>query len=279
MIRFPLVLLRSLQFASVRLLTGRRSLVGKESLLIAAAVLAVLFTAACDANDEPSTSTSGPVKSDAVDTTPRAGQATSSTSPLDGLEATIDVDGQSVQGRFNRLRFEARLTGEGEATASFERVAGMTLVSTVSGPHQGRVEWRGTILDGFGELTLEEAESAAHFADRIKADVLALIPLDLACQEGAEQLDPAIGAALLLPWQILLKYQPEGEIPTSTEVAANSRCHHLHRPLDGLEQPRAASPSIVYLSGERPFPMATGYLPLDSKGFVSPDAQDQTDDG
>ncbi len=192
--------------------------------------------------------------------------------PPEGLQATIDVDGQSVDGRFNRLRFKARLTGEGQATASFERVAGMTLVSTITGPRQGTLEWRGTTLDGVGSLTLEELEATAHFADRIKAEVLALIPLDLACRPGADELDPAIGAALLLPWQILLKYQPEGEIPTPPQAATRSQCQYALSPLEAIDPKRTPSPSVVGLSTEQPVPMAIGYFPFDREGIKEPAA-------
>ena len=270
MIRYPVVALQFSRFRSVRFQTGRQDWSRMEAgRSIAVTLLAVLLTTACGGQEDPdSATTSSPAESDARASNPAAAQV-APIPPPNGLQATIDVEGQSVEGRFNRLRFEARLTGDGQATASFERVAGMTLVSTISGPREGKIEWRGTMLDGFGPLTSEEVESAAHFADRIKADVLALIPLDLSCQPGADELDPAIGAALLLPWQFLLKYQPEGEIPTAEQAAVESRCQHLARPTEARDQERAPSPSIVALSAGQPFPVAAGYLPLDRDGLAT----------
>lgn len=197
--------------------------------------------------------------------------------PPQGLEAAINVEDHSVAGRFNRLRFEARLDGQGQAVATFERVAGMTLVSTVDGPRQATLQWRSTTVDGFGPLSDDESEAVAHFADRLKADELARIPLDLACRPGAAELDPAVGAALLLPWQVLLKYQPEGEIPTPREAATSSQCQYLFSPLDAVDMGRVPSPSVVALSTEQPVPAAVGYFPFDREGIPDTPAAEGKD--
>lgn len=197
--------------------------------------------------------------------------------PPEGLQAAIDIEDQSVSGRFRSLRFEARSVGKGQATASFERVSGMTLVATIEGPKRGTLEWRGASLDGFGPATTEELEVMAHYADRLKADELALIPLDLACLPGADELDPAVGAALLLPWQVLLKYQPEGEIPTPREAAASSQCQYLFSPLDAVDMGRVPSPSVVALSTEQPVPAAVGYFPFDREGIPDTPAAEGKD--
>lgn len=197
--------------------------------------------------------------------------------PPQGLEAAINFENHSVAGRFNRLRFEARLVGQGQAVATFERVAGMTLVSTVDGPRQATLQWRGTTVDGFGPLSDDESQSIAHFADRLKVDELARIPLDLACLPGTAELDPAVGAALLLPWQVLLKYQPEGEIPTPREAAASSQCQYLFSPLDAVDMGRVPSPSVVALSTEQPVPAAVGYFPFDREGIPDTPAAEGKD--
>lgn len=197
--------------------------------------------------------------------------------PPEGLRAVINVEDQSVSGRFRSLRFEARLTGEERASATFERIEGMTLVATIDGPKTGTLEWRGASLDGFGPATDDELEVMAHYADRLKADELALIPLDLACLPGADELDPAVGAALLLPWQVLLKYQPEGEIPTPREAAASSQCQYLFSPLDAVDMGRVPSPSVVALSTEQPVPAAVGYFPFDREGIPDTPAAEGKD--
>lgn len=225
-----------------------------------AALLMALALVACGDRSEPGAAT------DVASAPPDDASITLSSENPDGLQATIDVEQQAVRGRFRRLRFEASLTGTGQAIASFERISGMTLIATIGGPKTGTLEWRGTTLDGFGPATAEEQEVMAHYADRLKADELALIPLDLACRPGADELDPAVGAALVLPWQILLKYQPQGEIPTPAQAAAASQCQHLLSPTDAVDPQRTPSPSVVALLSERPVPMAIGYLPLDREG-------------
>ena len=257
-----------------------RSSLPRGEFLASAILLPALILGGCGGDREPSaTSELDPVTADAGQGSQSAVPGSTPRQPADGLEAVIDVERQSVQGRFRHLRFEARLTGEGHAEASFERSIGMTLVSTVSGPRLGALEWRGTTLDGSGPLTVEEMDAAEHFASRIKADHLALIPLDLSCQAGADQLDPAIGAALLLPWQVLLKYQPQGEIPTPPQAAAESQCQHLLRPLDAIDPNKAPSPAVVALTIEHPVPMATGYFPLDLDGIADAKASEDNSDG
>lgn len=238
-----------------------------------AALLIALALVACGGESEPAPA------ADVASAPPDDASITLSSENPDGLQATIDVEQQAVRGRFRRLRFEARSTGEGQATASFERISGMTLVATIGGPKTGTLKWRGTTLDGFGPATAEEIEAMAHYADRLKADELALIPLDLACRPGAEELDPAVGAALVLPWQMLLKYQPEGEIPTPPQAAAESQCQHLRSPLDAVDPQRTPSPSVVALSGEQPVPMSVGYLPFDLEGFPQPPPAREDGDG
>src|SRR5690606_6745611 len=118
-----------------------------------------------------------------------------------------------------------------------------------------------------------------QFAAWLKADELARIPLDLACLPGAEALDPAIGAALVLPWQVLLKYQPDGEIPTPPEAAAASTCRHLAPPTGAVDAQRSPAATLLALTREQPFAMAVGYLPLDGEGFpVGPVAPEDADE-
>lgn len=225
--------------------------------------IAWVLTASCGSGDGAETRTpAAELTNNRTGTAPRAPAL-----PPEGLQAVIDIEDQSVSGRFRSLRFEARLMSEGQATASFERVSGMTLVATIEGPKRGTLEWRGASLDGFGPATPDEVEVMAHYADRLKADELALIPLDLACLPGTDDLDPAVGAALLFPWQVLLKYQPAGEIPTPREAAASSQCQYLFSPLDAVDMGRVPSPSVVALSTEQPVPATVGYFPFDRLGI------------
>lgn len=248
----------------------RTSLGGSLNKLWPGLLIAVVLSVSCGGKSEGSARELGEETASGSTASSRAG-ASSGVQEVttERLQATIDTAAQRVEGRFERLRFSAQRTGAEQAKANFERIENQTLVAVISGPESGYLEWQGTQLDGFGPLSADEAEVFAHLASRFNHERLALIPLDLACQAGADDLDPAVGAALLLPWQMLIKYRgSETEIEIDAAASA-SYCQHLRRPLEAVDRERIASPSVVALTMEQPMPMATGFFPLDSLGVAN----------
>jgi hypothetical protein len=131
------------------------------------------------------------------------------------------------------------------------------------GPRRGELSWRGRRLRGGPPLAPADAAALDELARSPLAGALARVPLDLACRPGADELHPALGSALLLPWQMVLAYATVDVPAAVREAAGRSECQHFR----GLSEPtagRVPSPAVVALSFEAPLPVAAGYFPFDS---------------
>ncbi len=162
------------------------------------------------------------------------------------------------------VRFTSRLDPEtGVATATISTEDGAALVeSEVVSRDEGSIRIGDVVIDGFGALSSSEAAALSQLAANDSVRSLALIPLELGCldtdADTAQQ-----RAALLLPWQILIKYEPSfGDV---TAIAVDSSCHYFseqHNP----EQ--MTTHGGLQLASEDPIPNLFGFFPLDAEGSV-----------
>ena len=185
-----------------------------------------------------------------------------------GLTAIIDSGSQRVEGSYDGVRFTAELVDAGQARARFESDEGALLAVDIRGPRSGALEWNGATIDGKGAPTGPEIELLKDLHAKLSTTTLALIALDLACEPEAETLDPAVGAALLLPFQMQLYYRlPPAEVESAIRGAAlRSRCQHFRRPTEAIDPERSPASSIVALDAEQPGPVAYGYFPFSFRG-------------
>lgn len=190
--------------------------------------------------------------------------------PAFRLRAEIDPRRGQVEGSLEGVGFEAGAEGETGARARFwwEGEEDSALAVAIEGPAAGSMEWKGVRLDGYGALSAAEEEALVDLEQALPATTVARIALDLACREGAEELSPAVGAALLMPTQMALKYRtPSSHLAEAiARMAHQSECQYLRGPLDTIDPERAPAPGVVALSGESPLPMAAGYFPFDGEG-------------
>ncbi len=183
-----------------------------------------------------------------------------------GLHATIDIGKQMVSGSFGGVRFIAERTGKSTARAVFEVRDDLTVTTIIEGPEDGRIELGGLTIDGYGSLTEPEQRALDELLASDLWRALALIPLDLACRPEAPDLEPVVGAALLMPMQMLLKYRfPDLEAELH-RLARRSECGHFRGVLSEPDPAKVPSPNVVALTFEQPIPMALGYFPFDGKG-------------
>jgi hypothetical protein len=178
----------------------------------------------------------------------------------------------STSGRRGVVHFAAG-PGEHEGTAEARyRLSGPSdpfgeVTVTIQGPDAGSISYGGLTIDGYGPLTGEEREALEALASSPLADALAMVPLDLACQEGADDLPPEVGAALLMPWQMLLKYLVPERLEVIHAYADRSVCSYfpsLDEPIE--DRKPAPSPSIMMLSYETVIPLVYGHFPFDGEG-------------
>ena len=163
------------------------------------------------------------------------------------------------------------VTADGVASYQVQEAAGAeTVVARYVDEAQATVEWKGVEIDGYGPLTGEQRAALADLSSDTLIDAIALIPLELGCQEEAE-IDPLQLAALLLPWQMRLKYLSTDRVEEAGDMAARSSCPYFTstegQEVNASEQGLS---SQILLSRAAPVPVVMGYFPFDVDGALEP---------
>lgn len=152
------------------------------------------------------------------------------------------------------VRFEQTATGvvfKGE---------GAELKVDLYGTTAGTITFDGKTLDGYGALTAEEEATVAALAHSSLVPGLMMIPLNLGCEK---QVDPQLMAALLMPWQLLLKYSITDRAASTQRFAAASKCAYFSSLDSQDERPR---PLLPVLANGDVYPRAYGIFPFDAEG-------------
>ncbi|MCP4600358.1 MAG: SUMF1/EgtB/PvdO family nonheme iron enzyme [Proteobacteria bacterium] len=125
------------------------------------------------------------------------------------------------------------------------------------------ITWNGVTIDGFGPLTSAEEQALNNLAQSGLAESLAMIPLDASC--GSVELDLAAAQALLLPWQLLLKYTSCDPAADARALADKSACSYFGD-IDFDKMPK-----YILMSDNDPIPYVFGSIPFDEAGAISAD--------
>lgn len=177
-----------------------------------------------------------------------------------GVVGTLEIPGVSLV-----VGFSAHLDAEtGGATAVFSAgESGEVLVqSEVLSNQEGSVTLGGITIDGYGALSPDEASALASLAVDPHSAGLALVPLELGCLVDSDE-TAAQRAALVLPWQLLIKYEPS--IPDVTYFTSSASCQYFPSE-DPTNADRLTPHGGLQLAPEDPFPNVFGYFPLDGEG-------------
>ena len=143
---------------------------------------------------------------------------------------TVEEDpesGEAVAGRYGDVAFETEVeivAGEqwNRAEAHY-RVGDADARVVVEDFQTIALHWKGESIDGAGELSAGERKALAAIGKHPKlAEAIAQVPLRLACR-GAN-LRPAGAAALLFPWQLVLKYLDDAPEKAAFEAAEETNC-------------------------------------------------------
>lgn len=127
------------------------------------------------------------------------------------------------------------------------------------------VQWLGQEIDGHGPLDEFTMPALQQLAASNLADALAYVPLELGCLPP-DEVDPALVAALLVPWQMLLKYVHTDRVERVEALATRVSCTY------GLGVPKEDFRSAVRtlsLSRESPVPTVFGFFPFDGIGAAT----------
>lgn len=176
-------------------------------------------------------------------------------------------DGRRVEGSFGSVLFEAEhIDGAGGSARFWVEGAEQNSASVlILSERVGTMQWQGYTFDGRGPLPEGEVAALEALDKGPMGEAIARIPLDLACRPDAEPVPAEVGAALLMPWQLLLKYAIDHPADAARARALEADCGYFGRraPPDALG---TAHPQLLMLSREQPIPMAFPYLPLDGVG-------------
>lgn len=183
------------------------------------------------------------------------------------LEFTVADGGKHVSGSFGDVRFEAQALGVEQARARYwlKDHDEQQVAVAIDGETHGLLTWQAHDITGRGAIDDVTAQALAALAQGPLAEALTRVPLDLACQPEVEPVPAAVGAALLMPWQALLKYVADDPATEAERRSESSVCGYFgRRPAQGLLA--QAHPNIVMLSREERLPVALMYLPFDGAG-------------
>lgn len=169
-----------------------------------------------------------------------------------------------ITGSGTPVNYTAKSLGSGQAQATYS-VPGTseTLSVNITATDKGSILWKGVTIDGNGSLSAQESAALGEIMSSGLARSLALVPLEMGCRQGS---DPAAVAALLLPFQMILKYGTSSRFETAQSYANGTSCGYFPDPTKATDTRTA--PTVVLLSNETPFPHVFGYFPFDEYGAV-----------
>jgi len=172
------------------------------------------------------------------------------------------------------LSFEAALNAERQVhEAIFTTASGETLCAVeLIGGEQAKLTVGEVEMDGRGPLKVDQLNALTGLGRSEAGAALALAPLEIACtlSAGEDEEPDARVAALLLPWQMLIKYSPD--YARISDLVPQASCTLLApaAPPEARTVPSEiksfAAPTVLQLASEDPIPHVLGYWPFDGTG-------------
>lgn len=125
------------------------------------------------------------------------------------------------------------------------------------------IEWKGVVIDGYGELGQAERQTLTELFASPYSQAVPMIALERGCRAdgylNAEQL-----AALLYPWQMHLKYSPIDRMKEIQYYFDSSTCAAYYT--QQLSADSSPDAPFIMISNAAPFPVVYGYFPFDPEG-------------
>lgn len=182
--------------------------------------------------------------------------------PPEELEIT-HLAGNEVSGSYGDVIFTASGTGPQIGHAVFA-LADEGLRLEVEIDHgEATMVWNGVPLEGYGPLTDAQAVESRDLSTSPLARALTMTALDLGCREEARQLANGAYAALLFPWQFVLKYEIADRRRVIVHFLEQSSCSFSGLAEEGVDEPLNVA---VLWDANHVVPMTASVFPLDGKG-------------
>ncbi|MBI4512017.1 MAG: hypothetical protein HY698_20465 [Deltaproteobacteria bacterium] len=155
----------------------------------------------------------------------------------------------------------------GATTARYSSRRGPVVEVRLEAGGDGTVSIGGTLVSGRGRKSDKEIQAIASLASSELATAIVMVPLEIGCMNDLSLTDVQ-RAALLMPWQVLLKYDSQFR-SKSLAMEKDASCRYLGVNLDDPEA-ASSSPSGLQFSREDPIPHVFGYWPFDGEGAAAP---------
>lgn len=192
-----------------------------------------------------------------------AGEITVNMLPVAELEQLARVGENGLSGRYGDVLFSA--SGEDGITGSaeFSLPGSDELLTVTIDGENAYLDWAGVRLDGYGKLTDDESVALRDLSIHPMARAITMVALDLGCRDEIQQLDSATFAALLFPWQVILKYEVADRGRAIPHFLAESSCHFT-----GFSESDSSKPLNVAVlwDNNHPIPATPFVFPFDGDG-------------
>lgn len=178
-----------------------------------------------------------------------------------------DVEkGKRISARYGDVHIDAIFEG-GIATAQYRIDTANESIEIIFANGNATMSWRGVNLDGYGALTAEESRAMEEIATSSLAGALTMFPLDFGCVENPYDIPAEIYAAVLFPWQMILKYKVAQREPVVRHFLTASRCAFPGHLGPQLEKPQNVA---IFWDADHSVPAIYDAFPFDGEGqYVS----------
>jgi hypothetical protein len=175
--------------------------------------------------------------------------------------------GRGISGQVGQVRFWVRSDSDYAADARYY-VPGTdtTLHVVVTGSTEAAIVWEGVSIDGYGDLSAAEEQALQSLAASPLRAALWRVPLELGCH--FDHLALSNYAALVFPWQLLLKYVVTERSVHLASALDDATCAYLPT----LEQYHEGhpTPAVPLVQRALPFPYVFSFWPFDDEGALMP---------
>lgn len=181
--------------------------------------------------------------------------------PPFGIDALESDNRTQASGRYGPVSFSVVASDDRTARATFG--TGEHEIAVSIRDDAATIEWNGLELDGFGELRDDEAAALREISTGPLARALTMVALDLGCREESYDLPLSAYAALVFPWQVILKYEVADRGYVIPHFLRQSRCS-----FNALPDPQGRKPVNGSILWDRVYaiPMTPFLFPLDGEG-------------
>ena len=156
----------------------------------------------------------------------------------------------------------------GTVAAQFTGSDGSSLAVELKSETEVLLTLDGHKISGAGKIEAADTLALTTLGKSELGLSVALVALELGCK-GQKNITDKEWAALLVPWQMLVKYDPY--YPDTRELERESSCKYLYNPIRDEDQTAspAVLPQTLMLSLEDPIPHVFGIFPFDGEGAAT----------